>query len=198
MALADRRPTKTVPARGVVHSGLESCGRSTTSRSRDYNQPGCFTALIGFEWTSTPDGARTCTASSSSATASDKADQVDHPISQFDSYNPEELWLWLADYEDDTGGQVLAIPHNGNLSNGLMFDDVTFDRASRLTETTPRRRQRWEPLYEVTQTKGDGEAHPTAVARRRVRRLRHLGQGRASRSRRRRRTCCRTNTHGRR
>ena len=65
----------------------------------------------------------------------------------------------MADYEAKTGGRLLAIPHNGNLSNGLMFDDVTLS-GEPLTADYAERRQRWEPIYEVTQIKGDGEAHP--------------------------------------
>jgi hypothetical protein len=58
-----------------------------------------------------------------------------------------------------TGGRLLAIPHNGNLSNGLMFDDVTYT-GKPLTEDYAKRRQKWEPVDEVTQMKGDGESHP--------------------------------------
>jgi hypothetical protein len=62
-------------------------------------------------------------------------------------------------YEEKTGGDILAIPHNGNLSNGLMFDLETLS-GSAITMDYATRRQRWEPLYESTQIKGDGEAHP--------------------------------------
>ena len=65
----------------------------------------------------------------------------------------------MSRFERRTGGQVLAIAHNGNLSGGLMFDDTALD-GSPLTADYARRRQRWEPVYEVTQVKGDGEAHP--------------------------------------
>ncbi len=77
------------------------------------------------------------------------------------SPNPEELWKWLQNYEDSTGGDVLAIPHNGNLSNGMMFalqDD--FDGGKALDADYAATRQKWERLYEATQIKGDGEAHP--------------------------------------
>jgi hypothetical protein len=66
----------------------------------------------------------------------------------------------MQSYEDQTGGRVLAIPHNGNLSNGIMFPDVNPATNRRLTAAYARNRMRWEPLYEVTQIKGDGEAHP--------------------------------------
>jgi len=76
----------------------------------------------------------------------------------YDSVDPEDLWDYLSAYEKNTGGQVLAIPHNGNLSNGLMFDTETYS-GKRLTRDYAETRIRFEPLYEVTQMKGDAEAH---------------------------------------
>ena len=73
--------------------------------------------------------------------------------------NPEDLWKYMAGYEQKTGGQVLAIPHNGNLSNGLMFAVEDSD-GNPFTKQYAQSRARWEPLYEITQYKGDGEAHP--------------------------------------
>jgi len=122
-----------------------------------YNDPGRFTAFIGYEWTSQPNGNnmhRNVIFRDGGA----KASQV-VPFSQYDSFDPEDLWEWMAAYEKKTGGRLLAIPHNGNLSNGLMFDDVTFS-GQPLTEDYALKRQRWEPAYEITQMKGDGEAHP--------------------------------------
>ena len=122
-----------------------------------YNEPGRFTAFIGYEWTSTPGGNnlhRNVIFRDGGALASRVL-----PISGYDSTDPEKLWQWMQAYEDATGGRLLAIPHNGNLSNGLMFSPrrmsgEPFDRA--YAETRSRR----EPLYEVTQPKGTGEAHP--------------------------------------
>ncbi|MGR3662358.1 MAG: DUF3604 domain-containing protein, partial [Paracoccaceae bacterium] len=68
---------------------------------------------------------------------------------------------WMAEYEKNTGGKMLALSHGGNLSNGLMFDDVTLTTKKPLTRDYAERRMRWEPLYEVTQIKGDGETHPS-------------------------------------
>ncbi len=122
-----------------------------------YNDPGKFTAFAGYEYSTAPednnlhrvvifkDGA-------------DKTKQV-IPFSAFDSANPEDLWKYMANYEKNTGGRVLGIPHNGNLSNGLMFDTETFD-GSPITKEWAEERMRFEPLYEVVQIKGDGEAHP--------------------------------------
>ncbi len=122
-----------------------------------YNEPGKFTAFIGFEWSSVPKG-NNLHRVVIFRDGADRANQV-VPYSQFDSFDPEDLWRYMAAYEEKTGGQLLALAHNGNWSNGLMFAEKTFagkpiDRA--YAET----RIRWEPLYEVTQIKGDGEAHP--------------------------------------
>jgi hypothetical protein len=129
-----------------------------TTAAEKYNQPGKFTALIGFEWTSSPGGNnlhRNIIFRDSKA----EADQI-VPISQYDTQDPEELWQWMSDTEKKTGARLLAIAHNGNLSNGLMFDDITFTTKKPLDRDYAQRRMRWEPLYEVTQMKGDGEAHP--------------------------------------
>ncbi len=66
----------------------------------------------------------------------------------------------MAATEQKTGSRVLAIPHNGNLSCGMMFDDVTLTTKKPLDRDYAQRRMHWEPIYEVTQMKGDGEAHP--------------------------------------
>lgn len=129
-----------------------------TAAAEKYNEPGKFTALIGFEWTSSPAGNnlhRNVIFRDNKA----KADQI-IPLSNYDTSDPEELWKWMAEYEKKTGGKLLAIAHNGNLSNGLMFDDVTFTK-KKLSRTYAEQRMRWEPVYEVTQIKGDGETHPS-------------------------------------
>lgn len=129
-----------------------------TAAAEKYNEPGKFTAFIGFEWTSGPSGNnlhRNIIFRDGKA----KADQV-IPFSAYDSEDPEDLWQWMSSVEQKTGARVLAIPHNGNLSSGLMFDDVTLTTRKPLERDYAQRRMRWEPIYEVTQMKGDGEAHP--------------------------------------
>ena len=135
----------------------ETMWQRLTEAAERHNQPGSFTAFIGYEWTSGPDG-NNLHRNVVFRDGKELADQV-VPFSTYDSDDPEDLWRWMAGYEEKTGGRLLAIPHNGNLSNGLMFDDVTLS-GQPLTEDYARRRQRWEPLYEITQIKGDGEAHP--------------------------------------
>jgi len=141
--------------------GIEGLTRSmwerVTGAAETHNEPGAFTAFIGYEWTSTPGGNNL----HRNVIYRDGKDLADRsvPFSVYDSDDPEDLWAWMASYEERTGGRVLALAHNGNLSNGLMFDDVTRS-GSQLTAEYAQRRMRWEPLYEVTQMKGDSEAHP--------------------------------------
>mgnify|MGYP001816765192 FL=1 len=128
-----------------------------TEAAEKYNQPGVFTAFIGFEWTSSP-GGNNLHRNVVFRDGKDDADRV-LPFSNYDSTDPEDLWRWMATYEDRTGGRMLTIPHNGNLSNGLMFDDVRLN-GDPLDRAYAERRMRREPIYEITQIKGDGEAHP--------------------------------------
>ena len=129
-----------------------------TTAAEKYNQPGKFTAFIGFEWTSQPGGAN-LHRNIVFRDGKSFADQV-IPISTYDSSDPEKLWEWMAAYEKKTGGRMLAIPHGGNLSNGLMFDDVTLTTRQPLTKAYAISRMKYEPLYEVTQMKGDAETDP--------------------------------------
>jgi hypothetical protein len=125
-----------------------------------FNEPGKFTALAGFEWTSiatqqTPGNLHRVVIFKDGA---DKVSQV-LPFSAFDSIDPEDLWKYMAAYEAKTGGSVLAIAHNGNVSNGQMFA-VERLNGRPIDRKYAEMRARFEPLYEVTQIKGDGEAHP--------------------------------------
>ena len=138
--------------------------RTTWEREIDfadqYNEPGRFTALIGYEWTSI--GTRQAPGNLHRVIIfKDGADKVKQvlPFSIYDSYDPEDLWEYMANYEESTGGTVLAIAHNGNLSNGLMFP-VERLNGQPVDRGYAEARARFEPLYEVTQIKGDGEAHP--------------------------------------
>jgi len=119
--------------------------------------PGQFTTLIGYEWTSmvSGDNLHRVVLFRDDATLTNR--QL--PYSAQDSTDPEDLWNHLAAYEAQTPGQVLAIAHNGNVSNGRMFSPVRENGAA-LDGDYARARSRWEPIYEVTQVKGDGETHP--------------------------------------
>ncbi len=122
-----------------------------------YNQPGVFTAMTGFEWTSQP-GGDNLHRIVVFADGADKTSRV-RPFSLFDSQDPEKLWDYMETYEELTGGRVFAHVHNGNLSNGLAFTAATFD-GTPMDADYAARRSRWEPIMEITQIKGDGETHP--------------------------------------
>jgi hypothetical protein len=124
-----------------------------------FNEPGRFTAMIGYEWTPNPGPGNNMHRNVIYRGGKSAADQV-LPYTTFESVDPEDLWDWMANYEETTGDRVLAIPHNGNLSNGLMFAWETYG-GEPLTREYAELRQRFEPIYEVTQIKGDGEAHPS-------------------------------------
>ena len=128
--------------------------------AEEANEPGRFTALIGYEWTSNT-GGNNLHRNVIYRDGGDKAGQMQPYTTQkpLGSDNPADLWKWLAAYEEKTGGDVLAIAHNGNLSNGTMFPTVeAFGK--KLDRPYAEKRMRWERLYEVTQTKGTSEAHP--------------------------------------
>jgi hypothetical protein len=136
---------------------VQSIWKKVVANADKYYQPGHFTTFHAYEWTSMPDGNNLHRV----VIYRDGGDKTKGhlPFDMYDSVDSEDLWENLALYEKETGGQVLAIPHNGNLSNGLMFDVMTYG-GEELTTDYAERRARWEPLYEVTQMKGDGEAHP--------------------------------------
>ncbi len=122
------------------------------------NQPGEFTALIGYEWTPQPKG-NNLHRVLIFGDGANKAGKV-LPFSAADSEDSEDLWNYMAEYEKATGGRILAIPHNANMSNGLMFSDQTFT-GKPMTREYAETRSRWEPLVEITQLKGASEAHPS-------------------------------------
>ena len=136
-----------------------SIWQKNTAIMEKYNEPGRFTALIGYEWTSNAGGGDNLHRNVIYRDGKDKADTA-IPMTTFDSENPEDLWKWMATWEAKTGGSLLAIPHNGNLSNGKMFALNTF-LGNPLTREWAEARARWEPMYEITQIKGDGETQPS-------------------------------------
>jgi hypothetical protein len=130
--------------------------RAYTALADEYNDPGHFTALIGYEWTAIGgfNLHRNIIFRGDSSVANRTV-----PFSQFDSQNPEDLWRHLDEFQRDTGAEVLTISHNGNLSNGRQFTVNSFD-GQPLTREMAELRIRMEPLVETTQIKGDSEAHP--------------------------------------
>ncbi len=129
-----------------------------TAIASNHNNPGHFTAFNGYEWTSAPGPGNNLHRVVIFRDGPDRVNQI-VPFSAFDSPDPEDLWKFMADYEANTGGNVLAIPHNGNASNGMMYAEKTMS-GEKLDKAYAESRMRWEPLIEVTQTKGDSETHP--------------------------------------
>jgi hypothetical protein len=141
-----------------THDLLKSTWARSVAAAEKYNEPGRFTAFIGFEWTSMP-GGNNLHHNVIFRDGGDKALQV-LPITTFDSEDPEKLWAYLADYGQKTGGQAISIPHNSNLSGGLMFADKTFG-GKPFDKAYAEARSKWEPVAEITQTKGDSETDPS-------------------------------------
>ena len=121
-----------------------------------YNRPGTFTAFAGFEWTKM-DGGNNLHRVVMFRDGSAKTREI-VPFPGLDT-ETGQLWDYMEAYEAKTGGRVLAIPHNSNLSNGMMFDLVGPDGGA-MSADYARRRARWEPVVEATQIKGDSETHP--------------------------------------
>ena len=141
-------------------TAYKNAWQETIKAAENFNEPGRFTAFIGYEWTSNT-GGNNLHRNVVFRDNADKASQV-VPFTVYPPYgsdNPAKLWEWMEAYEKKTGGSVLAIPHNGNLSNGIMFP-VEEAFGKKLDREYVENRARWERLYETTQTKGTGESHP--------------------------------------
>ena len=132
-----------------------------TRTADEYNEPGRFTALIGYEWTSVPKG-NNLHRNVILRDGGDRARRVTPLTTQppKGTQDPMDLYAWLEAYEEKTNGHAMAISHNGNLSNGWMFPVKKTYAGGRVNKKYVTARAKWEPVYEVTQMKGDGEAHP--------------------------------------
>ena len=139
----------------------ESVWDRVVRTAEDFNDPGRFTALIGFEWTSLVRG-NNLHRNVIFRDGAEKAGLVVPFTTQapIGSTDPLDLYEYLEAYEANTGGSVLALAHNGNLSNGMMFPVDAQYTGRAIDRTYVQQRAKWEPLYELTQIKGDGEAHP--------------------------------------
>ena len=158
LALAFSDAIQTSEAEYLTPDSLRRSIWSEASAVADkYNEPGLFTAFVGYEWTSMITGDNLHRVVIYKDGAELAAQHT--PFSAQHSNDPEDLWDALADYEKQTGGEVIAIAHNGNVSNGRMFSPNR-ENGLPLDESYARKRARWEPVYETTQVKGDGETHP--------------------------------------
>jgi hypothetical protein len=134
---------------------------SIVTSAEENNEPGVFTAFIGYEWTSIPKGFN-MHRNVMLRDGADLALKVEPPTTQppLGSTDPLDLYKWLENYESNIGGRALAFSHNGNLSNGWMFPTEKTYAGGIVDENYVKLRAKWEPHYEITQIKGDGEAHP--------------------------------------
>ena len=141
-------------------AAFKSTWLDTIEAAEENNDPGRFTAFIGYEWTA--QGSFNIHRNVIYKDGGDVARQSLPFTTGAPLGSPREtdLWKWMADYESKTGGDVLAIAHNGNVSNGLMFPFIQPFTDKPVDQQYAEARHRWEPIYEVTQMKGDGEAHP--------------------------------------
>ncbi len=129
--------------------------------AEEANEPGRFTAFIGYEWTSLIQG-NNMHRVVIYRDGGDRARMMGPytTLPPVGSPDPRDLWKWMATYEKTTNGDVLALAHNGNLANGIMFPETAQWNGRELDEEYVTERAKWEPMYEVTQIKGDGETHP--------------------------------------
>ncbi len=147
-----------LPSQVTDPKWMQSAWTETIKAAEQYYKPGEFTTFIAYEWTVNADGGDNLHRNVIFRDGGERAAQV-RPLTTFETQAPEKLWAWMKAYEDKTGGQVLAIPHNGNMSNGRMFEEQQFD-GSPMTREWAETRAHYEPLYEVTQIKGQSESHP--------------------------------------
>ena len=142
-------------------SPYKTAWAKTVDAAERYNEPGRFTAFIGYEWTSLVKGNNMHRVVVYRDDGDKGGQMVPYTTMEpFGSVNPRDLWNWLEEFEAKTGGDVLAIAHNGNLANGIMFPMRAQYDGRKLDDEYVQTRAKWEPLYEATQIKGDGETHP--------------------------------------
>jgi hypothetical protein len=142
-------------------SAYRRAWNETIKAAEEFNDPGRFTAFIGYEWSSNT-GGNNLHRNVIFRDNAGKASQVE-PFTTMPPYgsdDPRRLWEWMSAFEEKTGGDLLAIAHNGNLSNGRMFPLIESFTGKPVDRGYAEQRQKWERLYEATQMKGDGEAHP--------------------------------------
>lgn len=147
-----------LPAAVMDPKWMASAWEKTIEAAERYYSPGEFTTFIAYEWTVNSGGGDNLHRNVIYRDGAERA-STRLPLTTFETQDPEDLWAWMAAYETETGGRLLAIPHNGNMSNGRMFEEQRFD-GSPMTAQWAEQRNRFERLYEVTQIKGQSESHP--------------------------------------
>jgi len=132
--------------------------QNITNMADQHNEPGVFSALIGWEWTSLPGGSNLHRVVITDGDA--ESAQRYQPFSLNDSLYPEDLWEWLEQTAPLAEADFIAIPHNSNISKGFMFDETSL-RGKAIDKEYAELRMKWEPIVEITQFKGDSETHPS-------------------------------------
>ncbi len=148
-SVTDGKEIEDMKAPGIVKSGWQE----VQAAADRYYRPGEFTTFAGFEFTSQPDYGNL-----HRVVLFRSSRRPELPFGAMDSTNPEDLWAWL-DASRDEGMDGLAIPHNSNLSDGLMFQLTDFD-GNPITSEYAQTRMRNEPIVEMTQVKGTSDTHP--------------------------------------
>lgn len=144
------------PLPGATEISKSTWEKAVATADR-HNEPGVFTTLVGWEWSSVPGGSNLHRVVFTNANA--EVAKTFRPFSSVDSAYPEDLWHWLEETSLSTGAAFVAIPHNSNVSKGYMFDDKSL-RGEPIDIEYAKLRERWEPVVEATQYKGDSETHP--------------------------------------
>ena len=151
--------TKKLPPQISDPKWMKSAWEKTVQAAEEYNRPGSFSTFAAYEWTVNAGGGDNLHRNVIFRDGPDRTLQI-LPLTTFETEDPAKLWEWMANYEQKTGGRALAIPHNGNLSNGRMFEERLFDGGP-MTADWARMRAKFEPLLELIQYKGQGESHPS-------------------------------------
>ena len=141
---------------GIDDDFIGDVWKSVIEAAERHNDPGTFTTFVGYEYTSSSPGLHRNVMFAGGPEHTLQA----RPFSSRDSRNPEDLWAYLESYREATGGDVISIPHNSNLSQGNMFTTVTYE-GKPLSREYARVRSSIEPIIEVTQIKGDSETYPS-------------------------------------
>lgn len=137
---------------------MEGAWNKTIDAAEKFNQPGTFTTFTAYEWTVNAGGGDNLHRNIIYKEGGDKARGI-LPLTTFETQEPKKLWAWMANYEAKTGDKLLAIPHNGNMSNGRMYEEQQFD-GTPMTREWAETRAKYERLMELFQYKGQSEAHP--------------------------------------
>jgi hypothetical protein len=157
--LVRAQASRNMPKPFMDEKWVASAWQKTVDIMEKYNEPGKFTAFISYEWTSNALSGENLHRNVIFRGNADTTRSLT-PLTTWATGDPASLWAWLANYEKTTSGKVLAIPHNGNLSNGRMFEEQQYN-GKPLTQAWVEARARWEPVYELYQFKGLGESHPS-------------------------------------